>query len=237
MNSDFSQTKNMGTLYVVATPIGNLGDITLRAIQVLQNVDVVACEDSRVTGRLLNHLKIKKPLYSYHQHSQDLKTDYLIERLERGDDIALLTDSGTPGVSDPGSKLVKKVLDYGKMKVVTVPGPSALSAALSIAGVPSKEILFLGFLPKKKGRQTKLREIKEFWQKGFTVVFFESPYRIKKTVRELSSYAKNAELSLFREMTKKFEEIITLKLNGSEEEISRIRAQGEFTAVLKAKRK
>lgn len=230
------ETKN-GTLYVVATPIGNLGDITLRAIEVLQNVDLIACEDSRVTGRLLSHLKIKKPLYSYHQHSQNLKTDHLIEILEKGDDIALVTDSGTPGLSDPGSKLVKKVLDYGKIDLVTVPGPSALSAALSIAGVPSKDIIFLGFLPKKKGRQTKLREIGEFWQKGFTIVFFESPYRIKKTVRELSTYAKNAELSLFREMTKKFEEIITIKLDGNEEEINRIRAQGEFTAVLKANRK
>jgi 16S rRNA (cytidine1402-2'-O)-methyltransferase len=237
MNSDFSQTKNMGTFYVIATPIGNLGDITLRAIEVLSGVDLVVCEDSRVTGRLLSHLKIKKTLYSYHQHSQNSKMDYLIERLEKGDDVALVTDSGTPGISDPGSKLVKRVLDYGKIDVVAVPGPSALSAALSIAGVPSKKILFLGFLPKKKGRQTELSQIREFWQKGFTVVFFESPYRIKKTVRELNSYVKNAELGLFREMTKKFEEIITVKLDGNEEEINKIRAQGEFTAVLKAKRK
>jgi 16S rRNA (cytidine1402-2'-O)-methyltransferase len=237
MNSDFSQTKNMGTFYVIATPIGNLGDITLRAIEVLSGVDLVVCEDSRVTGRLLSHLKIKKTLYSYHQHSQNSKMDYLIERLEKGDDVALVTDSGTPGISDPGSKLVKRVLDYGKIDVVAVPGPSALSAALSIAGVPSKKILFLGFLPKKKGRQTELSQIREFWQKGFTVVFFESPYRIKKTVLELSSYVKNAELGLFREMTKKFEEIITVKLDGNEEEINKIRAQGEFTAVLKAKRK
>jgi 16S rRNA (cytidine1402-2'-O)-methyltransferase len=126
---------------------------------------------------------------------------------------------------------------YNPIKIVSVPGPSALCAALSIAGVPSKEILFLGFLPKKKGRQTKLSQIREFWQKGYTVVFFESPYRIKNTVRELSSYVKNAELGLFREMTKKFEEIIMIKLTGNEEEFDRIRAQGEFTIVLRARRK
>lgn len=226
-----------GQLYVVATPIGNLKDITLRAIEVLKEVDLVACEDTRITGRLLHHLGIKKPLISFHQHSRISRTEEIMQRLESGQNVALVTDSGTPGISDPGSKLVKRVLDYGKMRVVSVPGPSAFSAALSIAGVPSKKILFLGFLPKKKGRQTELFQIRDFWRKGFTVVFFESPYRIKKTVRELSSYVKNAELSLFREMTKKFEEIITVKLDGNEEEINKIRAQGEFTAVLKAKRK
>ncbi|MCX6811295.1 MAG: 16S rRNA (cytidine(1402)-2'-O)-methyltransferase, partial [Candidatus Berkelbacteria bacterium] len=228
--------KNKGVLYVVATPIGNLQDITLRAIDVLKMVDLVACEDTRVTGRLLFGLGIKKHLFSFHQHSKEFKITDLINKLDRGTNIALVTDSGTPGISDPGAKLVKRVLDYGKIKVVSIPGPSALSAALSISGAPSKKILFLGFLPNKKGRKTRFEEIKEFWERGMTIVFFESPHRIKRTVRELSSYTKNAELSLFREITKKFEETITIRLNGSEEEINKIRAQGEFTAIIRPKR-
>lgn len=225
-----------GVLYVVATPIGNLKDITLRALEILKEVDLIVCEDTRVTATLLRHYEIKTKMISFHQHSKIRRIDWIIDKLKNGFNLALVTDSGTPGISDPGSFLVKRAID-GKIKVIPIPGPSALSAVISVSGSNSKNIVFLGFLPKKKGRQKKFSEISAYLNKGLVVVIYESPYRIKKTLREISRLSDKLDITCFREITKKFEEIITVKLDGNEKEINKIRAQGEFTVVLKAKRK
>ena len=221
-----------GKLYVVGTPIGNLKDITLRAIDILKSVDLIACEDTRVTGGLLYHLKIKIPMVSYHQHSKIEKIDWIINKIKKGQDIALVTDSGTPGISDPGSLLVKAAIN-AKIKVVPIPGPSALTAAISVSGVASKNILFLGFLPKKKGREKKFKEILEFINQGLIIVFYESPYRIKRILSDLNILPDNTEITLFREITKKFEETIYLKTPVSQNQIENIKDKGEFTILLK----
>lgn len=232
-----SQGLNQGILYVVATPIGNLKDITLRALELLKKVDLIACEDTRVTGRILHYYQIKTPMVSFHQHSGQEKIDRIITDLKSGKDVALVTDSGTPGISDPGAKLIKNIYEYDKIKIVSVPGPSALTAAISISGVPSKNILFIGFLPHKKGRKKSIEQIREYWQKGLTIIFYESPYRIIKTLLELASVLDNAEIACFREITKKFEEIIKIDLSKKENIIKKVKPKGEFTVIIYPKEK
>ncbi|MDO8564391.1 MAG: 16S rRNA (cytidine(1402)-2'-O)-methyltransferase, partial [bacterium] len=173
----------MSTLYIVGTPIGNLEDITLRALRVLKEVDVILCEDTRMTARLLARYEISKPLKSYHEHSKVSRIDEIVALLEQGKDLALVTDAGTPGISDPGSLLVSKIREaLPEVKIETIPGPSALTAALSVAGVPASDFLFLGFLPHKKGRETLFKEIAASER---AVVFYESPHRILKTLESL----------------------------------------------------
>jgi 16S rRNA (cytidine1402-2'-O)-methyltransferase len=224
----------IGKLYVVATPIGTLKDITLRAIEILKTVDLVACEDTRVTGRLLYRYKIKVPMVSYHQHSTKEKIKKIIENLEDGKDVALTTDSGTPGISDPGAVLVKRAID-ARIKIIPIPGPSALTAVLSVSGLASKGILFLGFLPKKKGRRKKFEEISEYLEKGLIIVLYESPYRIKRTLRELKLLSDQLGITLFREISKKFEETIYLKSPIDQNQIENIKTKGEFTLVINPK--
>lgn len=220
-----------GTLYVIATPIGNLKDITLRALENLKEVDLVACEDTRITGRLLHHYKVKTSMISYHQYSKIEKIDWLIKKLKEGQNIALVTDSGTPGISDPGSVLVKKAIN-AKIEVIPIPGPSALTAALSASGLVSKGIVFLGFLPKKKGRQKKFKEILAFINQGLIIVFYESPYRIKKTLVDINLLPDNTEVIVFREISKKFEETVYLKTPINKNQIENIKEKGEFTILL-----
>lgn len=198
-----------GTLYVVATPIGNLGDITFRAIETLKSVDAIACEDTRVTSKLLSRFEIKKPLLIYHARSGRLAASRILSQLAEGKQIALVTDAGTPGVSDPGSLLVSEVREkLGEdVRIVTIPGVSALTAALSIAGIPTNEFVFLGFLPHKKGRQTLFKEIAEADR---TVVFYESPHRILKALESLSGVlTKTHTVSVFRELTKIHESVVS----------------------------
>ncbi|KKQ38951.1 MAG: Ribosomal RNA small subunit methyltransferase I, partial [Candidatus Moranbacteria bacterium GW2011_GWF2_37_7] len=168
-------------LYIVATPIGNLEDISFRAIRILNEVDLVLCEDTRVTKILLERYEIKKPILSYHQHSKLQKIDYIINLLKEGKNLALVSDAGTPGISDPGQRLIGKVLEElgGEIKIEPIPGPNAAIAALSISGFDTDEFLFLGFPPHKKGRQTFFVNILEESQKR-TVVFYESTHRIIK---------------------------------------------------------
>jgi 16S rRNA (cytidine1402-2'-O)-methyltransferase len=174
----------MSILYIVATPIGNLEDISLRALRVLGEVDFILCEDTRVTGKLLAHFKIKTPTISFHQHSDLKKIDYVLSLLEGGKDLALVTDAGTPGISDPGGKLVQAAIEkFGdEIKVESVPGPSAVTAALSISGIPTDKFVFMGFPPHKKGRQTFLAKILE---SEWPVVVYESKHRIIKFLEEL----------------------------------------------------
>ncbi|HAM95442.1 MAG: Ribosomal RNA small subunit methyltransferase I [Candidatus Azambacteria bacterium GW2011_GWB2_46_37] len=221
----------MTTLYIVATPIGNLEDASLRALRILKEVDAIACEDTRVTKKLLDRYEIKKPLLSYHQHAQ---TQKVIELIEQGKNIAYVSDAGTPGISDPGGKLVEAVVErFGsEARIVPIPGPCAAIAALSISGFPADEFLFLGFPPHKKGRQTFFRNLAEEAKKR-TVVFYESPHRILKTLEEIKNLAPDANLVVCRELTKKFE---TTYRGNPEKVIESLKIDkilGEFVIVVK----
>jgi 16S rRNA (cytidine1402-2'-O)-methyltransferase len=194
-----------GTLYLVATPIGNLEDITLRALRTLKECDVIAAEDTRRTGQLLRHFGISKPLLSYFQFNEARRSEEIIERLQRGEKIALVTDAGSPGISDPGERVVQASLHAG-FRVEAVPGPCALVAALTASGLPTGEFHFAGFLPHKSGqRRHKLVELKSV---SGTLVLYESPYRIEKLLTELKEIFPNASVVLSRELTKKFEEFL-----------------------------
>ena len=215
----------MGTLYVVATPIGNLEDITFRALRILKEVDLIACEDTRHTGILLQHYHIDKPLISFHQHSKLQKIELIKSELKNGKNIALVSDAGTPGISDPGGVLIAEALK-SKIKVESIPGPSALTSIISIAGIRANQFLFLGFLPKKKGRQTLFNKIKEL---EYPIVFYESPFRIKKTLTDIETYLGDREVIIGRELTKKFEEILRGKISEIKE---KVRPQGEFSIII-----
>jgi 16S rRNA (cytidine1402-2'-O)-methyltransferase len=179
-------------LYIVATPIGNLEDISMRALRVLGEVDFILCEDTRVTKVLLNHYHISTPMISYHQHSDERKINEVITMLQQGRNLALVTDAGTPGISDPGGKLIEAVINrFGDdMKVESVPGPSAVTAALSISGIATDKFIFMGFPPHKKGRQTFIKKILE---SEYPVVVYESKHRILKFLEELNHMAHNME--------------------------------------------
>ncbi|MBK8000697.1 MAG: 16S rRNA (cytidine(1402)-2'-O)-methyltransferase [Verrucomicrobia bacterium] len=192
-----------GTLYLVATPIGNLEDITLRALRVLKECDVVAAEDTRRTGQLLKHFGLSKPMISYFQFNEARRSEEILERLQRGEKIALVTDAGSPGISDPGERVVRAARLAG-LRVESVPGPCALVAALTASGLPTDEFHFIGFLPHKSGqRRKRLEALKAF--EG-TLVLYESPYRIEKLLGELSEVFVGRTIVMARELTKKFEE-------------------------------
>jgi len=193
------------TLYLVATPIGNLEDITLRGLRVLRECDVVAAEDTRHSGRLLKHFGISKPLLSYFQFNEARRSEEIIERLRRGEKVALVTDAGSPGISDPGERVVKAAIAAG-FRVESVPGACALVAALTASGLPTDEFHFVGFLPHKSGqRRNKLESLKSF---DGTLVLYESPYRIEKLLVELREVFPERQVVLARELTKKFEEFL-----------------------------
>src|SRR2546430_11244972 len=194
-----------GTLYLVATPIGNLEDITLRALRTLKECDLIAAEDTRRTGELLKHFQISKPLLSYFQFNEAKRSEQLIERLRRGEKIALVTDAGSPGVSDPGERVVKAAVAAG-FRVEPVPGACALVAAVTASGLPTEEFHFVGFLPHKSGqRRKKLEALTEVCG---TLVLYESPYRIEKLLGELTEVFPARQVVLARELTKKFEEFL-----------------------------
>ncbi len=194
-----------GTLYLVATPIGNLEDITLRALRTLKECDVIAAEDTRRTGQLLKHFGFSKPLLSYFQFNESRRSGEMIERLRRGEKVALVTDAGSPGISDPGERVVNAALSAG-LRVESVPGPCALVAALTASGLPAGEFHFVGFLPHKSGQR--LRKLAELKSVSGTLVLYESPYRIGKLLAELKDIFPNGSVVLARELTKKFEEFL-----------------------------
>jgi len=222
----------MATLYIVSTPIGNLRDITFRAIEVLKGVDFILCEDTRQTLKLLNHYDIQKPLVSYFQHSKLAKVDYILGQLEKGKNIALVSDAGTPGISDPGNKLISSIVEKAeKAEIISIPGPSALTAAVSVSGFPMDKFLFLGFPPAKKKRKKFFEEIAN---SKYPVIFYESPYRILKTLKELSSLIAYREIVVCRELTKKFETIYRGKVEQiiKELESDKNNLKGEFVVVV-----
>jgi 16S rRNA (cytidine1402-2'-O)-methyltransferase len=190
-------------LYVVATPIGNLSDITLRALEVLKSVDLIAAEDTRHSGMLLKHFEIKKPFISYHEHNEAMRTAELVERLAGGENIALITDAGTPGLSDPGGRLVRECIKR-ELLFTIIPGASAILTALVGSGFSIEKFCFRGFLPIKSGQRQ--RELQAAAESGETVMFFESPYRLTKTLVACVDIMADRQLCVARELTKKFEE-------------------------------
>lgn len=219
-------------LYVVATPIGNLSDISTRAHEILKTVDYIACEDTRHSGEMLKKIGTKAKLISFHAHSINDRIKYIIGLLQGGSDVALISDAGTPGISDPGAVLIKSA-HQNHITVSPIPGPSAIVAALSICGFDTNRFRFIGFLPKKKGKQTMLRQIAESDE---VTVLFESPHRIAQTLKDFGDILEGTrEICICREMTKQFEEVLV----GSISELTgrTIRAQGEFVLVVDAFRK
>jgi 16S rRNA (cytidine1402-2'-O)-methyltransferase len=218
-----------GTLYLVATPIGNLEDITLRAIRTLRECDLIAAEDTRRTGQLLKHLGISKPMLSYFQFNEARRSEQILERLKQGQKVALVSDAGSPGISDPGERVVRAALD-ADLRVEAVPGPSALVAALTVSGLPTDEFHFIGFLPRKTGQRRKTLE--SLTNVPGTIVIYESPYRIEKLLTELAEIYPARQIVLGRELTKKFEEF----LRGTAGEllaVARGRAlKGEFVVLI-----
>jgi 16S rRNA (cytidine1402-2'-O)-methyltransferase len=218
-----------GTLYLVATPIGNLEDITLRALRTLKECDVVAAEDTRRTGQLLKHFAISRPMLSYFQFNEAKRSEEIIERLRRGGKVALVTDAGTPGISDPGERVVKAARAAG-LRVEAVPGPCALVAALTASGLPTEEFHFMGFLPHKSGQRRKQLDALN----GFagTLVLYESPYRIEKLLGELNEVFPQRKVVLARELTKKFEEFLTGTPAGLLEICQKRSLKGEFVVLV-----
>ncbi len=219
------------TLYVVSTPIGNLEDITLRALRILKEVDFVCAEDTRTSGFLLKHFQISTPLTSFHAHSTDAKREAIVRRLKNGESAALISDAGTPGVSDPGWALLRDCLEAG-VKVVPIPGASAVLSALVGSGLPMDKFLFLGFLPLKKGRQTLFKTMAE---EERTMVFFESPMRVVRTLEQMKEYLPaTTKVVIARELTKIHEEYVRGDLQAVLENLKgRSSIKGEIVVLMK----
>ena len=216
-----------GILYVVATPIGNLEDITLRALRVLKEVDLIAAEDTRQTLKLLNHYEINKPLISYHRHNEETKSEILIEKLRNGENIALVSDAGTPGICDPGEEVIKKAIE-DNIEVIPIPGACAMINALIVSGISTKEFEFLGFLPlNKKLRRQKLKEIEN---SSKTIIIYEAPHKMKTTLGDLKEILKDRKIVLARELTKIHEEFIRKSIDELLSEIDTIK--GEMILII-----
>lgn len=225
----------MGTLFIVSTPIGNLGDITLRGLKVLSKVDLIAAEDTRKTGRLLKHHQIKKPsLLAYYEAVEKKRLPQLINLLKEGKKIALVTNAGTPIISDPGFNLVRECLNQA-IEIETIPGPSAILAALSISGLPPDKFLFLGFLPKKEGKRKKLLDDLAVSQKKLktTILFFESPYRLVKSLICLKEVFGDVQLVICRELTKLHQEIRREKVSQAIAHFEKVKPKGELTLLFR----
>ncbi len=220
-----------GTLYIVSTPIGNLSDISSRAIKVLKDADIIACEDSRHTKKLLSHYSVDTRLTSYHEHNEITKSQKLVEELKDGKNIALVSDAGTPSISDPGYRIVKLAIK-NSIPVVPIPGPSSVISALTVSGLPPDKFTFLGFLPKTKNQIEKLCD--QYINEPHTLIFFESPRRIKKSLKFILDILGNREASVCRELTKMHEEIVCGTLNELAEIFNdREDIKGEVTLVIK----
>ena len=216
-----------GKLYIVATPIGNLDDITLRALKILKEVNLIAAEDTRHTLKLLNHYDISKPLISYHRHNEDVKSDVLIEKLKNGENIAIVSDAGTPGICDPGEEVIKKAIEEN-IEVIPIPGPCAMITALIASGISTKEFVFLGFLPlNKKLRKQKLEEIQK---SDKTIILYEAPHKMKATLSDLKNILLNRKIVLARELTKIHEEFIRKNIDELLNEIDNLK--GEMILII-----
>ena len=221
----------MGTLYLVATPIGNLEDMSSRAIRILREASLIAAEDTRHSGKLLKHFEIETPITSYFEHNKLDKLDFILEKLSMGD-VALISDAGTPAVNDPGYELVKAALD-AHHDVKPVPGPSAPITALTVSGLPSDSFLYLGYLPHKTSERH--RRLEEVESQPYTLIFLESPYRVVEALEDISSILGDRRICVAREMTKMFEEYWRGRVSGAVEYFKAQPARGEFTLVVEGK--
>jgi len=225
----------MSTFYIVATPIGNLEDLTFRALRILQEVDLILSEDTRITKKLLDHYKIKTPTSSYHQYTKLQKIEYIVNLLKKGKNLALVSDAGVPGISDPGNLLINEIIKKLKteVKIIPIPGPSALTTAASISGFPMDKFLFLGFPPSKRKRK---KFFKEVLNSKYSIIFYESPYRILKTLQELKleteNYHLEPEIVVCRELTKKFEIIYRGKIKEILNQLEKNKIKGEFIIII-----
>ncbi|UCG34612.1 MAG: 16S rRNA (cytidine(1402)-2'-O)-methyltransferase [Candidatus Omnitrophota bacterium] len=216
-------------LYIVATPIGNLEDIALRALRTLKEADLILAEDTRKTGLLLKHFSIKKPLKSFHDHNEAKMTPWVIEELKKGKDVALVSSAGTPTISDPGYKLVRACRKES-LRLTAVPGPSGVTNALSLSSCAHDKFVFLSYLPRKRGERRKTLEKIKGWQ--CAIVFFESPFRVLSALRDLKEIMGNKRLTIAREMTKKFEEVLEVATEEAIRHFESIKPKGEFTIVI-----
>ena len=227
-NDSAESRLSSGTLYLVATPIGNLDDITYRAVKVLASVDLIAAEDTRKTKILLDHYAISKPMTSYFNYNERQRTPQLIDQLKAGQSIAVVSDAGTPGVSDPAFYIVRAALEAG-IRIVPIPGPSAFISALVASGLPSERFVFEGFLPVKKGRKTRLTELSTETR---TMIFYESPHRILRTLHEIQASFGERNVVVARELTKKFEEIVRGPVSAVISQLDSKPTRGEYVLVV-----
>lgn len=220
----------MSKLILIPTPIGNLGDITQRAVECIKTVDILLCEDTRRSLKLLNHLKIKKPLKSYHKFNEHSTVEKVINEIQSGLMVGLISDAGTPSISDPGYLIVKMCID-NNIEVECLPGPTALIPALAVSGLPSERFVFEGFLPVKKGRKTRLEELSN---EKRTMIFYESPYKLYKTLQDFSnSFGPDREISISKELTKIFESTTRGRIKHLMPEYENKKLKGEFVIVVK----
>ena len=219
---------NTGQLFVVGTPIGNLKDVTLRAISTLQSVDIILAEDTRNSKKLLDAHKIETKMISYHEHSNDKEIKKIIDLLLEGKDLALISDAGTPTISDPGYGLIRDCIKHD-IVIVPIPGVSAITAAMSVSGLPSDSFTFVGFLPQKKGRLKKIEQLKNIEN---TVILFESPYRLEKTLNQLLEHLGNRSVVVGRELTKLYEEVIRGNLTDVIKYFSKSKVKGEIVIMI-----
>lgn len=221
-----------GKLYIVSTPIGNREDITLRALRTLKEVDLIAAEDTRHTSLLLRHFGIQTPLTSYFEGNELKKKEFILSKLEQGDQIALVSDAGTPGISDPGFRLIQTAIG-NQIPIVPIPGPSAVIAALSVSGLPTDAFLFKGFLPhKSKKKRDLLKQLEDVRE---TLIFYESPHRLSETLNDILDILGNREIALTRELTKIYEEVLRGKVSEIQIQIGERKLKGEITLVISGK--
>jgi 16S rRNA (cytidine1402-2'-O)-methyltransferase len=227
-----SSNSTTGTLYIVSTPIGNLEDITLRALRILKEVDLIAAEDTRHTILLLRHFGIQTPLTSYFEGNELKKKEFIVSKLKHGDRVALVSDAGTPGISDPGFRLIQTAIE-NQVPIVPIPGPSAAIAALSVSGLPTDAFFFKGFLPHKpKKRQDLLKQSGEARE---TLIFYESPHRLSEALNDLLNILGDREMVLTRELTKIYEEVLRGKVSEIKKQIGERKLKGEITLVISGK--
>jgi len=218
-----------GRLYIVSTPIGNLEDITLRAVRILGEVDIIAAEDTRHSVKLLNHLGIRKPMISYWREKEQVKSDEIIKRLHAGQSVALISDAGTPGISDPGAVLIKKAIEEN-IQIVSIPGPSAFVAALSVSGLPTDQFTFMGFLPSRTSQRQKF--LREVYLEQRTLIFYEAPHRIVDTLLDVSRIFGERKAALIKEITKFHEDVVRGSITEIIEEVQKTIIAGEYVIIV-----
>ena len=227
-----SSNSTIGTLYIVSTPIGNLEDITLRALRILKEVDLIAAEDTRHTILLLRHFGIQTPLTSYFEGNELKKKEFIVSKLNQGDRVALVSDAGTPGISDPGFRLIQTAIE-NQIPIIPIPGPSAAIAALSVSGLPTDAFFFKGFLPHKSKKRQDL--LKQLGYARETLIFYESPHRLSEALNDLLNILGDREMVLTRELTKIYEEVLRGKVSEIKEQIGERKLKGEITLVISGK--